>query len=92
MASSPRRRAATISTPPLGAHGFGASSKGEILNLRWSQLDLREGAIKLSAEDTKTNFPRTVYLTERVLQMLKAIPRRLGTEYVFVNPETGTRW
>ena len=66
--------------------------KGEILNLRWSQLDLREGAIKLSAEDTKTNFPRTVYLTERVLQMLKAIPRRLGTEYVFVNSETGTRW
>jgi len=30
--------------------------KGEILNLRWSQVDLRIGAIKLSAEDTKTNF------------------------------------
>jgi integrase len=66
--------------------------KGEILNLRWSQLDLREGAVKLSAEDTKTNFPRTVYLTARVVETLKAIPRRLGTEYVFVNPETGTRW
>jgi len=66
--------------------------KGEILNLRWSQLDVRVGAIKLAAEDTKTNFPRTVYLTERVLQALRAIPRRLGTEYVFVNPETGTRW
>ncbi len=50
------------------------------------------GAFKLSAEDTKTNFARTVYLTGRALQTLKAIPRRLGTEYVFVNPETGTRW
>jgi integrase len=66
--------------------------KGEILNLRWSQLDLRVGAIKLAAEDTKTNLPHTVYLTERVLQTLKGIPRRLGTEYVFVNPEAGTRW
>ena len=66
--------------------------KGEILNLRWSQLDLRVGAIKLAAEDTKTNFPRTVYLTDRVLQVLRSMPRRLGTEYVFVNPETGTRW
>jgi integrase len=66
--------------------------KGEILNLRWSQLDLKAGAVRLGAEDTKTNKPRTVYLTSRVLQMVKAIPRRLGTEYVFVNPETGTRW
>ena len=47
---------------------------------------------KLAAEDTKTNFPRTVYLTDRVLQVLRSMPRRLGTEYVFVNPETGTRW
>jgi integrase len=66
--------------------------KGEILNLRWSQVDLRIGAVKLSAEDTKTNFARTVYLTGRALQTLKAIPRRLDSEYVFVNPETGTRW
>jgi integrase len=66
--------------------------KGEILNLRWSQIDLRIGAIKLAAEDTKTNFARTVYLTSRVVEELKRIPRRLGTEYVFVNPETGTRW
>ena len=66
--------------------------KGEILNLRWSQVDLRIGAIKLSAEDTKTNFARTVYLTSRVVQELKRLPRHLGTDFVFVNPETGTRW
>ena len=66
--------------------------KGEILNLRWSQLDLRVGSISLAAEDTKTNKARTVFLTARVVETLKAIPRRLGTEYVFVNPETGTRW
>jgi integrase len=53
---------------------------------------LRIGAIKLAAEDTKTDFARTVYLTSRVVQVLKLLPRRLGTDYVFVNPETGTRW
>ena len=66
--------------------------KGEILNLRWSQVDLRIGAVFLAAEDTKTNFARTVYLTGRVIDEMKRQPRRLGTDFVFVNPETGTRW
>jgi integrase len=66
--------------------------KGEILNLRWSQVDLRIGAIRLAAEDTKTNFARTVYLTNRAMNELKRQPRHIGTDYVFVNPETRTRW
>ncbi|WP_243337508.1 tyrosine-type recombinase/integrase [Anaeromyxobacter soli] len=66
--------------------------KGEILNLRWSQIDLRIGAIRLAAEDTKTNFARTVYLTNRVIDELKKQPRHIGTDHVFVNPETCTRW
>ena len=66
--------------------------KTEILNLHWSQVDLRIGAVHLGAEDTKTNKARTVYLTSRVVQALKDIPRRLGTDFVFINPETGTRW
>jgi integrase len=32
--------------------------EGGILNLRWLQVDLRIGAIKLGAADTKTNSPR----------------------------------
>ena len=44
--------------------------KGEILNLRWSQLDLRVGSISLAAEDTKTNKARTVFLTARGVEAL----------------------
>jgi integrase len=66
--------------------------KGEILHLRWSQLDLREGTIRLAPQDTKGGEHRTVYLTSRTLQALKALPRRLATEHVFVNPLTGKPW
>jgi len=66
--------------------------KSEVLNLRWSQVDLRAGAVRLEAEDTKTDEPRVVYLTERVLAMLAEQPRLLHAEFVFVNPATGRPW
>jgi excisionase family DNA binding protein len=56
--------------------------KGEILNLRWSQLDLREGTIKLSAADTKTNFPRTVYLATRPARPNRRRPHQLRADGV----------
>jgi integrase len=61
--------------------------KSEVLNLRWSQLDLAAGAVRLEAADTKTEEPRVVYLTERVLAMLAELPR--SGEFAFPNPATG---
>ncbi len=66
--------------------------KSEVLNLRWSQLDLKAGAVRLEAEDTKTDEPRVVYLTDRVLKTLPTQPRSGRSEYVFVNPATGRPW
>ena len=66
--------------------------KSEVLNLRWSQIDLKAGAVRLEAEDTKTDEPRVVYLTERVLKSLSEQPRLLHAEFVFVNPATGRPW
>lgn len=65
--------------------------KREILDLRWSQVDLRDGCIRLAAQDTKTEKPRTVYLTVRVLEALRSLPRNIHG-HVFVNPETGQPW
>ena len=68
--------------------------KGEILNLRWSQLDLRgegNGVIRLTSGDTKSRKPREVPLTGRVRTAIDGLPRSLSG-YVFTNPETGTRW
>lgn len=63
--------------------------KSEVLNLRWSQLDLKAGAVRLEGEDTKTDEPRAVYLTRRVLDTLSGRPRPLHSTFVFVNPATG---
>ena len=64
----------------------------EVLDLRWSQLDLKQGFAKLAAEDTKTEEPRTVFLTARVREALGSLPRFLKSGFVFTNPETGKSW
>jgi integrase len=57
--------------------------QGEILNLAWGQLDLREGFIQLRPEDTKTNESRLVYLPSEMLEIFKAMPRGLPGVKVF---------
>ncbi len=43
-----------------------AMRRGEILNLTWGQLDLKEGFVKLAPEDTKTNEGRLVPLNREL--------------------------
>ena len=47
---------------------------GEILNLTWGQVHVRQGFIKLEAWDIKTNAPRLVPLTGELVEMFKAMP------------------
>ena len=44
---------------------------GEIFNLTWDKVDLKEKAIKLEAADTKTSEPRVIFLNEEILEILK---------------------
>ena len=64
----------------------------EILDLQWSQVDLRTGVIRLLPQDTKAEDARTVLLTARVLRALKALPRGASGVAVFPNPSTGAPW
>lgn len=57
--------------------------QGEILNLIWGQVDLREGFIKLRPEDTKTNEGRLVPLNGELREMFKKMPRNLPGARVF---------
>ncbi len=57
--------------------------RGEILNLTWGQVDLKEGFLRLRAEDTKTNEGRLVPLNKELIKMLKAMPRGLPMTPVF---------
>jgi integrase len=57
--------------------------QGEILNLTWGQLDIKEGFIRLNPEHTKTNDGRLVPLTRELVEMFQAMPRRLPSVLVF---------
>lgn len=63
--------------------------RGEILQLRWSQVDLRAGVVQLT--ETKTGYPRKIHLTDRAQIELASIPRSTSG-YVFVNKRTNKPW
>jgi len=63
--------------------------RGEILKLRWSSVNLREGIIYLTV--TKTDRPRVIHLTKRAHRELKKLPISISG-YVFVNPKTNRPW
>jgi integrase len=57
--------------------------KNEILNLTWEKVDLKEGFIRLNAEDTKTRESRSVPLSPKLVDMFQAMPRGLPGVKVF---------
>ncbi len=56
---------------------------GEILGLRWEQVDFKAGVIALEAADTKTQEKREVPLSEGLVDTLQRIPKTLGSPYAF---------
>jgi len=60
--------------------------RGEILGLKWSNVDLVKGFIFI--EDSKSGKPRRIPTNGTVAAVLGALPRL--SEYVFYNPETKT--
>jgi integrase len=58
---------------------------GEVLNLTWDKVDLKQGIVSLNPGETKSGEARTVYLDEELLKEMKALHanRRLGCPYVF---------
>lgn len=61
--------------------------KGEILNLKWENVDLKHGLILLDI--TKNGERREIPINETVRATLQALPRRLDIPHVFFNPKTG---
>jgi integrase len=59
--------------------------KGEIIRLRWDQLNLAGKVIRLMPEDTKTNEAREVPLDDTLVEVLRAVPRLVGCPFVFTH-------
>jgi len=66
--------------------------KTELRLLRRACLDLTRKIIRLRPEDAKTGKGRVIPLTDRVVDAIRSLPTLLGSEYVFVNPETSGPW
>jgi len=65
--------------------------KGEILNLKWNQVDLFNQTVTFIK--TKNNRKRTIPLNQTVLSLLKKrFSRAQNEEYVFTNANTHTRF
>ena len=85
-----------VADPPLKPILLVAYDTGmrlrEVLKLRWLHVDLKLGVVKLRAEDTKTEEPRTVFLTIRVREALELQPRHITSDWIFTNPKTEKPW
>src|SRR6184192_889009 len=60
---------------------------GEILNLRWYDLDFASGFILV--HDSKNGESRHVPMDATLFALFRAYPRRLGTDLVFSSPAGG---
>ena len=66
--------------------------KSEILSLKWSNVDLKNGYIYV--EDSKSGESRTIPMNEKLLSLFKKMfeEKKPSAEYVFVNPKTGAKY
>jgi integrase len=69
--------------PFLNLGFYTGMRQGEIVNLTWGQVDLKDGFIHLKPEDTKTNEGREVPLNQFLIKMFQAMPRGLPGVRVF---------
>lgn len=56
---------------------------GEVLGLKWTQVDFKNKVLVLEALETKTLEKREIPLNESLLGLLQQVPRTLGSPYVF---------
>jgi len=58
--------------------------RGEILNLTWDKVDMKDHFINLDAEDTKDKEKRSIPICDELHEILKDIPRNLHDPHVFM--------
>ena len=63
--------------------------RGEILKLKTSSINIREGFLTVTAVTSKTKKSRDIALNNSMMELFtKLMPLRLGQEYFFQNPLT----
>jgi integrase len=66
-----------------------ASRTGEVLNARWSEVNLAEKSWTIPAERMKGRKPHRVALSDRAVAILKSLPREANNDLVFIGNKPG---
>jgi integrase len=66
--------------------------KGEIRSLRWDQVDLKMGTMRLKSSDTKTDEGRVIPMSQTLTSTLKTATRYVHCRWVSVNPARMAAW
>jgi integrase len=61
---------------------------GEILKMKWAEVDFRLSEIRIPEENSKSKKERFVPMDAAIVEALDSIER--NGDYIFFNPETGT--
>jgi integrase len=71
--------------PVLTFAYFTGWRKSEILGLKWIQVDMKDGIVRLEPGETKNNDGRTLYMEPELLEMMKGLQkcRQFGCSFVF---------
>jgi integrase len=71
--------------PVLTFGYFTGWRRGEILCLKWNQVNLKDGIVRLEPGETKNDQARTLYMEPELWEMMKDLhkKRRLDCTYVF---------
>jgi len=66
--------------------------KGEILSLKWDNVDMKHGFILLEQGMTKNGNRREIPINDTLRGVFQGLTRRLDVPYVFFDSETGRRY
>ncbi len=61
--------------------------RGEIFNLQWSHVDLKNRIIVVA--DSKNGDKRFIHVNDTLLEILQLLPHRIDTPYVFPGKDGG---
>ena len=64
--------------------------KGEIFDLQWSEVDLKNKLIKV--QQSKSGKQRVIGINEILYETLRSLPSRFKKGFVFPSAVTGKRW
>jgi len=73
---------------PVATFGYHTGWRhGEVLNLTWDKVDMKQGIITLDPGESKNEEARSIYLNQELMEEMKTVfsKRVLGCPYVFHN-------